>query len=1489
MAGGTIFPAIIRPTYDPSAGFPKMVQDAQSSAGQIKQIFDTSFADIGKLAKSALTLPRNTNGSLNLPIEEYRKAARESDNYAKALRDIATAADAARKSQGDNSAVTAAYVAGARAAATEEEKRAVGLREQIGLYQKLQTELAKVNSTQAARPDFRSGAQKLLAGDTSVDQAAIAGASLQSVMGRIAAASGKASGELAKVKAEANAISAAAAERLAAEVAQAAASLASLSTQAKNAAEAGRLLNAVYAGTGEEFGRAAKSASESAAIFERAFAASKKYAADLELVKRAIDPTRVAQQQLDQELARADTAFEQGAISAREYGLAVNAAANNFERATVGGTNFGNTARQMSSHLGNLRIATLQAGQQLQDIGISLVSGQRAGIVFAQQLPQLAFALSYLEGSSNKTHAAIGRLGTFLSGPWGLAVGLAVGVLAQLTAGLFGNSEETDKNKKSHETLKEQLDRTKHSYEEVNAALADYNAQQKKSNETTLEGAQAAAEAAKNNIDEAISIRKKLAAQIEAYEYSASHNFFGQAGTTANAVQGLSLYSAKDANDKALVDLTAAAHSAIQQVGQELGNLDSDPVKRLHEGFAILKANASGSAEAVRELARAENAAVKAAQASARSSGGGAGSANALGGMTALLDQMGFTVAHTTDHSKYVKGTRRLSEHGLGRAIDFVPKGGMGQYTKAEVEQMLTDAGVKFSYGSTGVKQFFGPGDKGHSDHFHVGFTGAPNPESAGKAAEIAANATQRLAEYGRDAADKIASLKNNFDETPPAVARANDMLAKMSDLADDIEKKKPPNYQQLLADIAALKPVIENSVNKPFNDLLKASDEQRQVDELILAGHRDDAEVRARQLALEKQMGPLSAQQLADLHNMVVQDRLRSRELEKQNEAQQRQLSLIAQTKDNISHTFYDLFKGGGLDAIAGGFARQWDAMLQNMADSLTETLFGDFFRDRKDEVLGFDRVKEASTETAKNLDILTEAVAGAAQSLEQNFDQTFAKPGAANDNAPNSFSEIVVTGQRAAAKEIRAALGSGLQAILGKQLYDKIGNAVPTALQGAAFGQLGGGLVGNAGVGSAIGGVIGQAGGKALGKALGSTLGKFASVLGPLGGILGGVLGGLLGGAKTGSASVSNGTITSGGNNATAKAQSNSQATTVQSGINQIVDALGGTLGNYGFTIGQRNGEFRVSGNTGADVTSKNPSNLLYKGKDEGEAVRVALVNAIQDGAVKGIREGARRLLLAGQDLNAQLAKALKFQNVFDELDAIKDPVGAAVRKLNKEFTSLQGIFKEAGASTEEYAALEELYGLKRADVIKQQTEATKQANEQMASSLKDLISQLETGDSGLSLRDRLSNARATYDPLAEAIRGGQTVDYAKFTDAARNVIDITRQIYGSQQEYFNTFNDVLGLSKQALAQVGANVTTIDQSGLPGSPFTASTAANDNASLTAALGQLGLSIAGGASLADLQAQLAALNNNIGTLIQIGLANGTITPTTYIPVANNF
>jgi hypothetical protein len=77
-----------------------------------------------------------------------------------------------------------------------------------------------------------------------------------------------------------------------------------------------------------------------------------------------------------------------------------------------------------------------------------------------------------------------------------------------------------------------------------------------------------------------------------------------------------------------------------------------------------------------------------------------------MGSMIALLKQLfpGVTITSTTG-GKHVAG----SDHYAGRAIDFVPAGGMGRYSKAEVEKILRDAGVDIRRNAQGVEQFLAP------------------------------------------------------------------------------------------------------------------------------------------------------------------------------------------------------------------------------------------------------------------------------------------------------------------------------------------------------------------------------------------------------------------------------------------------------------------------------------------------------------------------------------------------------------------------------------------------------------------------------------------------------------------------------------------------------------------------------------------------------------------------------------------------------------
>ncbi|MGE8143042.1 hypothetical protein ACQKOE_13790 [Novosphingobium sp. NPDC080210] len=245
-----------------------------------------------------------------------------------------------------------------------------------------------------------------------------------------------------------------------------------------------------------------------------------------------------------------------------------------------------------------------------------------------------------------------------------------------------------------------------------------------------------------------------------------------------------------------------------------------------------------------------------------------------------------------------------------------------------------------------------------------------------------------------------------------------------------------------------------------------------------------------------------------------------------------------------------------------------------------------------------------------------------------------------------------------------------------------------------GLAIGQI---LYGKDKKGSQIGGAIGGAGGYAIGYAFagpaGGEIGKF------IGSLIGSTIGSLFNGTKYGAASIQNGKIVSAKNSSEYGAASNTAANGIAGTLENIASQLGGSVGNYAVSIGLTNGNWNVNPGTvkGRIGTDWQKDTIDFK-KDQEGAIRWAIANAIADGAIQGVREGTQRLLRTGGELEAAVAKALKFENVFNELKANTDPLGAALDKLNKQFADLRTIFAEAGASAEDYAQLEQLLAIKR-----------------------------------------------------------------------------------------------------------------------------------------------------------------------------------------------
>jgi hypothetical protein len=91
----------------------------------------------------------------------------------------------------------------------------------------------------------------------------------------------------------------------------------------------------------------------------------------------------------------------------------------------------------------------------------------------------------------------------------------------------------------------------------------------------------------------------------------------------------------------------------------------------------------------------------------------------------------------STNRPGAITSSGNVSDHSVGRAIDFVPAGGMSRYAPGEVKRMLEEAGFPLRTGAGGREQFFGPGLfyakkwGDHDDHFHAAFRNGASPGAA--------------------------------------------------------------------------------------------------------------------------------------------------------------------------------------------------------------------------------------------------------------------------------------------------------------------------------------------------------------------------------------------------------------------------------------------------------------------------------------------------------------------------------------------------------------------------------------------------------------------------------------------------------------------------------------------------------------------------------------------------------------------------------------
>ncbi|MEP7221532.1 MAG: phage tail length tape measure family protein [Novosphingobium sp.] len=354
--------------------------------------------------------------------------------------------------------------------------------------------------------------------------------------------------------------------------------------------------------------------------------------------------------------------------------------------------------------------------------------------------------------------------------------------------------------------------------------------------------------------------------------------------------------------------------------------------------------------------------------------------------------------------------------------------------------------------------------------------------------------------------------------------------------------------------------------------------------------------------------------------------------------------------------------------------------------------------------------------------------------------------------------------------------------------------GGVLDDALKGAQTGTV------IAGLGKAIGINMSSTGAQ-IGGAIGSIIPGVGSIIGS---IAGGLLGGLFSKRPRGSGSVTQDSITASANDAGIKDSLNSFGASVQTAVSRIADALGGTVGSYSIGLGRYKDYYQVSSSAtdkylGQTYYDKKSSDALYDGKDATAALQAAIAGAIADGAVKGISAKVAAALKSDTNIDKAIAEAIKV----DDLEVL---LGGVTGALTKEFRTFQ-------STADERVRLAKKYGFDMLAVDKLNADERLKLQEkllgQQVGSLKQLIEDMTSGSlfEGTSIDRR----QALLDQIA-TVKGqaDQGVDGAadKLASLLQDFNQVSKEAFGTTGAFAADRGTILDVARDTIAQSNQRV---------------------------------------------------------------------------------
>lgn len=732
--------------------------------------------------------------------------------------------------------------------------------------------------------------------------------------------------------------------------------------------------------------RAAQATKQGTAATSEASRAEREHANALKNVLTYIEPNYAAQQRLNTVVADADRLYKSGALSAAQFARVQKLAAD--------------AAKQGAQSMGQLRAASFNTAQQIQDVTQQAALGVNPFIILGQQGGQLATALSGAGG-------AAGKFAAFMAGGWGSAILAGVTVLGLLGTSLLARRKET-------EDLGDALDFQRMSTEELTKAIREQVKEAEKSNQTGIEAARIARDTAKANLDEAISLREKYAAMLKVQEATLSGGRTGVEGAgaaSAGVANSRGEISALDANKadlerllrlrevpiarqaaEAATDGAAAATQRYAEAERRLrkefvdGKSSRDTYER---GVAGLIRTRDADIKKIREQEAAEK---KLAGERAKSAGFASfalpfssGSISSGYGARAAPKAGASTFHQGIDFAQPTGTPVKVPQAGVVEAIGFSPT--LGKYivvdhgggTKTRYGHLSDNAVVREGSAVDKGDVIGKVGSTGNSTgphlHYEVTVNGKRVDPTKGKfpiddiqVAEAAQKAEDSLQKFADRSAENISRISERWNEQPRLIDQAQASARQLDDTIADLEKRNiDGQFDALIVAAQQAKVAIADGLVRPFEELLEQSERRMTIDRLIAANRENEAEALQRIWQLEEKLGPLASERRAEvLATVEAEDRL-SKLLEQRKELTD---AMLGATRTVRSELEAFLSGQGDLSGLTKVFQ-------QLKGKVLVEQLFGGAFRDLEEFV-------KEETAIEASVDIMEKGAARAGEAAD-------------------------------------------------------------------------------------------------------------------------------------------------------------------------------------------------------------------------------------------------------------------------------------------------------------------------------------------------------------------------------------------------------------------------------------------------------------------------------------------------------------------------